>query len=111
MDAIKGIFESFKTRLHALFDKSALVLIAPALIALFLIDGSIARTLVQWSLYALVLAGVGIIVSRVTFPQIKLGDLIDDAHRLGNIASAIIASSVIFFVGIVLMAMVLWAKA
>lgn len=111
MDALKAIIESFKSRLHALLDKSALVLIAPALIALFLIDGSIARTLVQWSLYALVLAGVGIIVSRVTFPQIKLGDLVDEAQTKANVAAGILASAVIAFVGIVLLAMVLWAKA
>ena len=107
---LSALFERFRGgRLHATLDGSAWMLIAPALAVLFFVDSSLARTMVEWSLFALVLAGVGIIVSRITFPQIVLSDLLDDARK-GNTASALVAVAVIAFVAAVLLAMVMWAK-
>lgn len=112
METIKAFLAKLSSpRISALADKSAWLLIAPALVVLFLLDDAAARTLVQWSLFALVLAGVGIIVSRLTFPQVHLGDLVEQAQNQGNVAAGLIASAVIVFVSATLLAMVLWAKA
>ena len=107
MDKLLAFFEN---RLHALVDKSAWMLIAPALVALFLIDTAMAKTLVQWSLYAVVLAGLGIIISRLTFPQINLSEHVDEARK-GNVAAALVVLAIVSFVAIVLYSMVTWAKA
>ena len=105
MEFLKSIW----TRASALFDKSAWLLILPALLVLGLIDGSMVKTLVQWSAYGLVLAGVSVIVSRVVFPQIDLGKLVDEVH-LENRAAATLASALVLFVGLLMLSLVIWAK-
>lgn len=97
-------------RLEALIDRSAWLLIIPALIALYLIDPVMLKTLAQWLVFAPVLAGLAIIVSRVAFPQIDLGELVADV-RDGNTAAGILAAAVVLFVALLLLALILWAKA
>ncbi|MDD1003618.1 hypothetical protein [Pseudomonas sp. TNT2022 ID642] len=97
-------------RLKALLDKSAWLLILPSLLALFLIDTAMLQTLIQWLVFAPVLAGLAIIVSRVVFPQIHLSTLVEQI-RQGNIAAGLLASALVLFVAIVIMALVMWAKA
>lgn len=97
-------------RLKALLDKSAWLLILPSIVALFFIDKAMLETLVQWLVFAPVLAGVAIIVSRVVFPQIHLTTLVNQVHK-GNTGAAILASSLVLFVAIVIVALVMWAKA
>lgn len=101
---------SFLKRFKVLGDKSALFLIVPAVVALFFIDGPMVKTLIQWLVFTPVIAGVAIMVSRVVFPQIDLTRLIRETHD-GNKASAIVAGSLLLFVGILVYALVTWAKA
>lgn len=100
---------SFK-RTKALADKSAWMLMIPSIVALCFIDVSMLKTLLQWLAFAPVLAGVAVIVSRVVFPQIHLTDLVDQTSQ-GNRAAAILASSLVLFVALVVIALVMWAKA
>jgi hypothetical protein len=97
-------------RIKALVDTSAWILIAPSLIALFFIDQSMLATLVQWLVFAPVLAGVAVIVSRVVFPQIHLTELVTETIR-GNRAAATLAASLVIFVAILVLALVIWARA
>lgn len=101
---------SFLKRFKVLGDKSALVLIVPAVVALFFIDDAMMKTLVQWLIFAPIIAGVAIMVSRIVFPQIDLTRLIKETHE-GNKASAIVAGSLLMFVGLLVYALVTWAKA
>lgn len=96
-------------RLAAFIDASAWVLILPAVLVLSLIDPAMVRTLLEWTSYALVLSGIAIVVSRVTFHQIKIDDLIGQVEN-GNRAAATVIASIVFFVAIVMLALVLWAK-
>lgn len=96
-------------RAKALVDKSAWLLILPAVAYLFFVDTAMARTLLEWTSYALVLSGIAIIISRVTFPQIELDELIQAVTK-GNRAAATVIASVVLFVGIVMLSLVLWAK-
>lgn len=97
-------------RFSALADKSAWLLIAPALLALFLIDTPMALTLTQWLVFIPVIAGISIIVSRLIFPQVYLGKLIEKAEQ-DNLAAGIVAGSLIVFVGILVLSLIMWAKA
>lgn len=96
-------------RLIALIDLSAWVLILPAVVFLSAVDPAMIRTMLEWTSYALVLAGVAIVVSRVTFHQIRIDDLIGQVRR-GNRAAATVIASIVVFVGIVFLALVMWAK-
>ncbi|MNC55973.1 hypothetical protein D3C75_1055410 [compost metagenome] len=91
-------------------DKSALFLILPCAAALYFIDPAMFATLLQWVVFAPVLAGIAIIVSRVTFPQIELTKLVKEAE-LENRAAGLVVAAIILFVGITMLSLVLWAKA
>lgn len=97
-------------RFKALGDTSAWLLIAPSLIALYFIDQAMLQTMLQWMVFAPVLAGVAVIVSRVVFPQIHLSTLAREAIK-GNTAAGLLASAIVLFVGIMVLALVMWAKA
>ena len=109
MSSLKTHLFSFLKRFAVFGDKSAFLLTAPFVLALYFLDPALAKTLLQWVLFAPVLAGVAIIVSRLTFPHIVLGDHVDRAEA-GNVASAIVVAAVIAFVGAVILALVLWSK-
>lgn len=96
-------------RVQALIDKSAWLLILPAVAYLAFVDTAMVRTLLEWTAYALVLSGIAIIISRVTFPQIELTDLVQQVTK-GNRAASTLAAAVVLFVGIVMLSLVLWAK-
>lgn len=102
---------SFLRRFKALVDKSALFLIIPCAAVLFFIDKAMFATLLQWLVFAPVLAGVAIIVSRVTFPQVPLTKLVEQAYQEGNRAAGFVAGALIVFVGLLILSLVLWAKA
>ena len=101
---------SFLRRFNFLVDKSAIFLIVPCAVMLYFIDVAMFKTLLQWLVFAPVLAGIAIIVSRVTFPQVHLTELVKEAHT-GNRAAGFVAGAVIIFVGLLMLALVLWAKA
>lgn len=102
--------QSFLRRFSFLVDKSALFLIIPCAVALYFIDEAMFSTLLQWIVFAPVLAGIAIIVSRVTFPQVQLTPLVKAAEG-GNRAAGFVAGATIIFVGLLVMALVMWAKA
>lgn len=117
IDSLTGALQGLKPwiekagRLTALFDKSAWLLMAPALAGLYAADRATAETLVQWTLFALALAGAAVVVSRIVFPQINLRDLVQQASEEDNRAAGIVAAAVVVFVGLLFLGMVLWAKA
>lgn len=96
-------------RLKSLFDQSAWLLMLPASLTLFVIDPSMAKTVAQWTLVALVLAGVAIIVSRITFPQLVFDHLLPQVYN-GNRAAAIVLAALVLCVGLIFMSLVLWAR-
>jgi len=104
------MIESWLKRLSALVDKSALMLILPAFLALYFIDQPSAVTLAQWSLFALVIAGVAVIISRIVFPQIDLAKMLKEACDENNAAAGVVIGALVLFVGLVMLTLVLWAK-
>lgn len=102
--------QSFLRRFSFLVDKSALFLIIPCAVALYFIDVAMFKTLLQWLVFAPMLAGIAIIVSRITFPQVELTKLVKEAE-IGNKAAGFVAGALIIFVGLLLLALVMWAKA
>lgn len=104
-----SIIEGWAKRLSALLDNSAWLLIAPAFVALYWIDSASALTLVQWSLFALVIAGVAVIISRIVFPQIEVAKLLEEVDDHNGAAGLVIAALVVF-VGLVMLVLAIWAK-
>lgn len=106
---IETLVAMWMSRFAALFDGSAWLLAAPAIAALWLLDSPMVKSLLQWSLYFSIMAAFVVIISRVAFPQVKLGEFIEEAKN-GNPAAGMIVSAVIMFVAIVLIAMAVWAR-
>lgn len=97
-------------RLKALFDTSAWLLILPAILALLWVDDAMARTLVQWVIFAPVLAGVAIVISRIVFPQIHLTTAVRHALEDKSGPAAAIVVGIIAFVAVIFLSLVLWAR-
>lgn len=110
MNPLKIFVQRFR-RIRAMFDKSAWLLIAPALLAIFFLDPALGRTLVTWSAFGVAIAGVSVIISRVIFPHFDLSDLYDKAVVSRSMPAAILGAAIVLFVGIVMLALVIWAKA
>lgn len=107
---MRNHFKSLLKRFEAFGDKSAFLLTAPLVAVLYLIDPAMAKTLLEWLIFAPVLAGVSLLVTRIAFPHINFMLLINQTIT-GNQAAARVASSLILLVGIIMVALVLWAKA
>lgn len=90
-------------------DKSAFLLTAPFAVALFYVDQALAKTLLQWLLFAPVLAGVAVVVSRIIFPHIDLHEHADSA-KSGNIGSGLVVAAIVIFVGLLVIALAGWAR-
>jgi hypothetical protein len=97
-------------RFAALFDKSAWLMAAPALIGLYYLDAALTKTMAQWLVVSFVIAGVSIVVSRIIFPQIHLSELVEQV-KAGNRAAGTLAAALVIFVGILFYGIVMWAKA
>lgn len=108
-DHFDRFLRKIRGRFGALVDGSAWSLILPALVALWFIDPPMAKTLAQWSLYFLVLAGMVVVISRVIFPSVNLDTLLDKAER-GEVAPAVAAAAIVLFVALLVLAFVLWAR-
>ena len=97
-----------RERVRALVDRSAWLLIVMGALILGATDYRLLMTLVQWTAFALVLAGVSIVVSRVVFPSVNLGELIE-RMRSGELPAAVVAAALLVFVGMLFNGIVQWA--
>jgi len=97
-------------RIDALIDKSAWILILPALLIVYFSDVGMLKTLLEWSAFGVVLAGAAVMISRIVFPQIHLDSLVDRAVDEKNAAAAIIIAALILFVGMLIYSLIYWAK-
>lgn len=96
-------------KLKALLDGHAWLLILLALPVLAWLDWPMVRTLLEWTLYALVLIGLAIIVSRIVFPQINLARMVEDAAD-GNAAAGLVVLGLLVFFGLLVLALAGWVK-
>jgi hypothetical protein len=78
---------------------------------LLLIDPAMFVTLIQWTVYALALGGIAVVLSRILLPQVRLTRAVNSAIEENSIAAAIVAAAVIIFLGILVLSMILWASA
>lgn len=99
-----------QSRFFALFDSGAWMLMFPAAALLYWLDAPMVTTVVQWLLIAPIMAGLTIMVSRIIFPQVSIAWLVSEVS-LGNRAAGTLAAALVLFVGIVFLALVIWARA
>ncbi len=104
------IVKSIGKRLHALLDKGALLMILPCFLLLWFIDEAMVLTVVQWLLVAPIITGLAVIVSRMMFPQIELTQLVKEAHA-GNRGAGVVVAGLLLFLGLLILSLVMWAKA
>jgi len=99
-----------QSRVLALFDSTAWLLMLPPGLFLYYIDSAMLATVVQWLLIAPILAGITVIVSRVIFPQVSITWLVQQVEE-GNQAAGLLAAALVIFVGMVFIGMVVWGRA
>lgn len=92
-----------------LFDGSAWLMAGVGLFILALLDWRTAATLAQWSLFALVVGALTIIISRITFPQIDLSELMDRV-KAGDSPAARVVAALLIYCALVFIGVALWAK-
>lgn len=103
------MIENLKLQLKALTDKNGWLLIVIGLAAVGFSDLKMMLTLLQWAVFALVIAGLVIMVSRITFPQIRLTDLMERV-KAGELPAALVVLGLLLFCGLLFIGTVLWAK-
>lgn len=69
--------DTIRDQIKALADKNGWLLIIIGLAAVGFSDIKMTMTLLQWAVFSLVIAGLVIVISRITFPQIKLSELME----------------------------------
>lgn len=92
-----------------LFDSAATFLFVPALAILYWLDPAKLLTLLEWMLFAAVIAGFTIHISRLLFPQIWLSLYLEKARECA-IGAAIVAAAVVLCVGMVFIGLTSWVK-
>jgi hypothetical protein len=107
-----SFLDHVKARLLPFFDPSAWVLVLVALLPLWFIDPGMVLTLGQWTAFALALAGISVVICRVTLPQLNLGALLDQVRTTQNpLPAALVVAAVILYLAAIFVGLVLWAKA
>lgn len=96
-------------RVAPLVDRSALLLGAIGLSVLLVLDWRAALTLAQWSVFALVIGSIVIVISRVTFPQLKLSELVERV-KAGDLPAALVVAALLVYCGLAFVGVALWAK-
>lgn len=90
-------------------DKNSWVLGAPAIALLAYLDTAKLLTLLEWMVYAAVIAGFAIQISRTMFPQIHLTAMVEKAMEDARGSGAVVAA-LILFVGLLFLSLSLWTK-
>lgn len=99
-----------RKRLVPFFDLTAWVLLIASIVPLLLIDTAMVVTLAQWTAFALALAGITVVITRVVLPQVDLSEWLGHA-RSGNVAAGLVVLAVALIVCFTFVGLVLWAKA
>ncbi|EJG5414286.1 hypothetical protein NAD41_000887 [Salmonella enterica] len=101
---------SIHKRTRALGDKSAWILMFPSIVCLWWLDAALFKTIIEWLIIAPLITGLAVMLSRIVFPQVDLGLLVDEAI-LENKAAGIVIAGLMIFCGLLIVALMIWARA
>lgn len=110
MSLIETFVRRAKKRLLPFFDLTAWTLFLVSLVPLYFLNRPMVFTLVQWTAFALALAGVSVGLSRLLLPQVDLSDMVRRA-REGDTAAGIVVLAIAHLMSFLFLGIVLWAKA
>lgn len=113
LDALSKFFAHlawvWSRRLLALVDGSAILLILPALWWMWQRDQPLVRSIGEWTVLFVILAGVSIVVSRITFPHLNLELFLKKALN-GSVACSIVVCGLLLFVAWTMQTVASWAR-
>ena len=101
--------DTTRDQIKALADKNGWLLIIIGLAAVGFSDIKMTMTLLQWAVFSLVIAGLVIVISRITFPQIKLSELMERV-KSGDQPAALVVLGLLLFCGLLFVGTAMWAK-
>lgn len=96
-------------RVSSLVDGSAILLIAPALAWMWQRDRPLVSSVMEWTVMFTILAGLAIVVSRITFPHLNLRQFLARALG-GDVAAAIVVAGLLVFVAWTMQTIAGWAR-
>ncbi len=97
------------TRVRALIDKSAWLLIGIGVAGVAFTDWALLSTMWQWCLFTTVIGGLTIQMSRIMFPNVRLTEFVVKAQE-GSVAAAIVVAATMGFTGLLFAMIIYWAK-
>lgn len=109
MIKLEVLLSRLAQRVRPFFDLTAWVLFGVSLVPLYLINRPMLFTLIQWTAFALALAGASVGLSRLLLPQVDLAYCVRRAGD-GEIAPALVVLAVALLLGMLFLGIVLWAK-
>ena len=101
--------DTTRDQIKALADKNGWLLIIIGLAAVGFSDIKMTMTLLQWAVFSLVIAGLVIVISRITFPQIKQSELMERV-KSGDQPAALVVLGLLLFCGLLFVGTAMWAK-
>jgi hypothetical protein len=101
---------ALRARVAPFTDPTAWALIAACVGVVWLIDPVMAKTLLQWVVFFGALCGFAIIISRHTFPQIRLGAHVT-AALAGNVGAGLVVLGLMIFMSALILSLAIWGKA
>jgi len=82
----------------------------PSLICLWWIDAALFKTIIEWLIIAPLITGFAVMLSRIVFPHVSLGALMDEV-MVQNRAAGLVVCGLMMFCGLLILALMVWAKA
>lgn len=112
MNVLADFWVALRKRLVPFLDITLWLLLGVALIPLAIINPAMLITLLQWTAFAVALAGVAVLLCRVMLPMIDLGDLYDTIRGPdATAAHAIVFAAVVGLLAVLFYGLVVWGKA
>lgn len=102
--------QAINQRIAPFYDPTAWILIVICAGGVALFDPVMAKTILQWVLIFGVFAGVAVIISRHTLPQISLTDHVKQALA-GNVGAGMVVLGICVFMAFLVLALTIWGKA
>lgn len=101
-----------KKRLLPFLDLTTWILLLIAIVPLAIVNPPMLMTLLQWTAFAVALAGVAVLLCRVMLPMVDLGALYDAAcDGTLTMQQAVIFAATVMLLALLFLGLILWGKA
>jgi hypothetical protein len=102
-----NLLARLRARIRPFYDPTAWSMIAICLLISYWLDPVVPKTILSWTINFGIFAGLAVIISMHTLPQIDLGAHVKQAEA-GNVASGLVVLAVCILVSALVLSITLW---